>query len=91
MIIRSAPQLVQVLRKQNVRLRKSFKEAIILFSKDPYNPQLNNHMLKREWAGYRSINVTVDYRAIYREIKEESGITAYFVAIGTHRKLYSSN
>jgi len=46
---------------------------------------LNNHALTGQWAGYRSINITGDYRAVYRLAEED---IAYFVALDTHSKLY---
>lgn len=88
MNIRLSPDFLKKLKKSNVRILKSFKERIILFSKDPNNPQLDNHPLKREWQGYQSIDITSDYRAIYKEIQIGEEIIAYFVALGTHDELY---
>jgi len=39
-----------------------------------------------ELRGYRSINITGDWRAIFMEI--DGGKIIYFVAIGTHSQLY---
>ncbi|MBI2051981.1 type II toxin-antitoxin system mRNA interferase toxin, RelE/StbE family [Candidatus Roizmanbacteria bacterium] len=88
MNIQFDPDFIKRLKKLDIRIRKSFKEALVIFTKDPYTPELNNHPLKKEWAGYRSIDVTSDNRAIYKEIKEDEEITAYFVAIGRHEELY---
>ncbi|MBI2611692.1 type II toxin-antitoxin system mRNA interferase toxin, RelE/StbE family [Candidatus Gottesmanbacteria bacterium] len=82
------PEFVKKLKKVNVKIKKSAKERILLFSKDPTNPQLNNHPLKREWEGYRSIDITADYRAIFKETQIVDEIVAYFVAFGTHKELY---
>jgi len=38
--------------------------------------------------GCRSIDVTADYRAIYKEVREGKEFNAYFVALGTHEELY---
>jgi len=76
------------LKKQNVLIRKSFKQRIIVFSKDPNYPKLNNHPLREKWKGYRSIDITADWRAIYKEIQVGEEIIAYFIAIGTHEELY---
>lgn len=76
------------LKKQRVLVRKNFKERIIIFSKDPDYPKLNNHPLREKWEGYRSIDITDDWRAIYKEIRIRGEIIAYFVAIGTHEELY---
>lgn len=90
MTVRYSPLFIDKLKKQNVRIKNSFREAIALFQKDPYHSSLHNHPLSREHKGYRSINVTSgDYRAIYREMVEPNAeIYAYFVDIGTHNELY---
>ena len=88
MTIRYTKEFFAQLKKQNVRIRKSFKKAIIQFSRDPNDKELNNHILRREWQGHRSINITSDWRAVYKETKLGSETIIYFVALGTHRKLY---
>lgn len=85
-----APELVDKVKRQDVRIRKSFKKALGIFFKDPNNLELDNHELKREWKGFRSIDVTADLRAIYYEDKEGDKSVAYFVALGTHKELYKS-
>ena len=82
---------VTKLKKVNVRVRKSFKKRVILFSRDSNNPQLNNHSLRDEYQGCRSIDITSDWRAIYKEILLEEETIAYFVALGTHNQLYGKN
>ena len=64
--------------------KKKFKERRDLFLQDEFNPILNNHALKGNYLGYRSINVTGDIRAIY---KREQNL-AIFVVIGSHSNLY---
>lgn len=66
-------------------VRERFKERRNLLIKQPFHPLLNNHALSAKWDGCRSINITGDYRAIYRE--ESRGIVR-FLAIGTHPELY---
>lgn len=85
-----APKLIDKLKKQDVRIRKSFREALKIFFKDPNNLELDNHELRREWEGFRSIDVTADLRAIYQEEREGSELVAYFVALGTHKELYKN-
>lgn len=91
MRVQFAPELIKKLKKQNVRIRKHFEEVIDVFSQNPNDLQLNNHKLHREWEGFRSIDVTADWRAIFQEIqdKEEAEPIAYFVALGTHNQLYT--
>jgi addiction module RelE/StbE family toxin len=83
-----APKFITKLKKQKVIIRKSFKERFLIFSTDPYYPPLNNHVLKGKWKGFRSIDITKDWRAIYEEIQEGKEIITYFVALGTHKELY---
>ena len=88
MTVRYDPDFLQRLKKLNVRIRNSFIEKIAIFLQDPNNLELNNHSLTREYLGYRSINVTNDYRALYIEKTEGDTTIAYFTAIGTHEELY---
>ena len=88
MIISYSPVFFKTLKKLDVKVRKSFKEQILLFAKNPNDPALNNHSLKREYQGLRSIDITADWRAIYDEKQEGEEETAYFVLIGTHKELY---
>lgn len=83
------PQFHRRLKKLNVRIRKSFKEKILIFSKNPQDPQLNNHPLERVFEGYRSIDITADWRAVYKERAVSGEMIAYFEDIGTHDQLYT--
>lgn len=89
MTVRYDPDLLKKLKKLDVRIRKRFKERIEIFIKDPNNLQLHDHALREKWEGYRSIDVTNDWRAIYTEKIEREKTIAYFVEIGTHKDLYS--
>lgn len=91
MRVRIAPELVKKLKKKDVRIKNSFKGAINLFSKDPDDPQLDNHPLQREWEGFRSIDITSDWRAIFEYKQAGDGIVAYFVGLGTHKELFQSS
>lgn len=74
--------------KQYKKLRenekKKFKERRDLFLQNEFNPILNNHALKGKYQGYRSMNITGDFRAIFKMVGEE----ATFVAIDSHSNLY---
>ena len=82
------PAFIKALKTVDVRIRKSFRQKIAIFAKDPFNPHLNNHPLKREYQGYRSIDITADYRALYQEKQEGEDTIAYFTLLGTHDELY---
>lgn len=82
------PEFIKKLKKQNVRILKSFRKTIKIFSKNPFDARLHNHSLEREYKGCRSINITADWRAIYEEVNEGEEIIVYFITFGTHKKLY---
>lgn len=90
MKIQYDPDFLKTLKKLDIRIRKSFRKRIEIFLKNPHDSQLDNHGLERDYQGYRSIDITVDYRAIYEEINEIDEPTAYFFQIGIHKELYSS-
>ena len=75
-------------KRANVRIRNKTDESLRIFKRNPNDSELKNHKLKREWAGHRSINITSDWRAIYKETKLADKKVVYFVALGTHRELY---
>ncbi len=75
-------------KKADVRIQKSVDERIRIFRKNPMDPQLNNHPLRKPYQGYRSIDLTADYRAIYKERPQEKEIIAYFTGLGNHKQLY---
>ncbi|KKW02810.1 MAG: hypothetical protein UY36_C0001G0002 [Parcubacteria group bacterium GW2011_GWA1_49_11] len=90
MKVKYSPSFLAIAKKANVRIRKNLKERIEIFSKDPNNPRLNNHPLRKEFQGYRSIDITSDWRSIYKETKIGGETGAYFVALGTHQELYEN-
>ena len=61
------------------------RERIKLFASEPFHQILNNHALKGQYTGYRSINITGDIRAVYRLISED---TVLFLDIESHSNLY---
>lgn len=82
------PDLIKTLKKANVKIRKSLEKKIAIFSKNPNDPRLNNHPLRDKYQGHRSIDITADYRAIYKEIGANGNSIAYFIALGKHNQLY---
>ena len=88
MKVKYSPELIKTLNRKDVRIRKSFKERILVFSKNPNDLRLNNHPLHEPYQDRRSIDITGDYRAHYKEIQEGEKTVAYFVSLGTHEELY---
>lgn len=67
------------------KIQSAFDKRLQIFYTNPYQAKLCNHPLKGKWRGYRSINISGDFRAVYKEASEEEVI---FVTIGTHSQLY---
>lgn len=80
-----AHRFIKQLKKSPKSVQRAFGERLELFLTKANHPLLHNHSLKGEYAGYRSLNVTGDWRAIFQEI---NGSTTYFIMIGTHSQLY---
>ncbi len=81
----------RVYKRQFKKLPRDVQEKAIerlsLFIANEAHPLLKNHPLRFEWSGYRSINVTGDYRLI---LKKESRTLVRLEQIGTHSELYGA-
>lgn len=76
-------------KKAPKKIQEKVKERINLLVQDPTSQLLNNHALTGKFQGYRSINVTGDWRAIYSiRIDLKSKQEYYFELVGTHSRLY---
>jgi addiction module RelE/StbE family toxin len=67
-----------------LEIKQAFRDALDLFAENPNHPALRNHPLTGKYAGFHSIDVTEDWRALYREEKER----IMFADLGTHEQLY---
>ena len=72
--------------KMSASIQKKAVGRIQLFQTNPFDKTLNNHALTGRWTGYRSIDVTGDYRAIYLPVNDN---LAKFYTVDTHSNLYS--
>ena len=82
--IEFAPLFNKHRKEAPLEIKKAFLETLALFLEDQNHPSLRNHALQNKYAGTRSINVTDDWRALYRFV--ESRII--FIDLGTHEQLY---
>lgn len=73
-------------KRLDKKIQKKFYIRLELFSKNPFSKILNNHALKGKYLDYRSINVTGDYRALYKQL---DGDSVEFGVIHAHSNLYS--
>lgn len=79
-------RFVKSLKKAPRKIQIAFRNRLEIFLVDRFNPVLNNHSLFGKYKGYRSINITGDWRAIFKELG--NGRIAYFVVIDRHSNLY---
>lgn len=85
MILKYLPKFKKQYQRLPAAIQKQFDDRLRLFLLDPTDPRLRNHPLKGSFAGYWSINVNGDFRAIYRREADEIVI---FALIGSHSQLY---
>lgn len=74
--------------KANVRIRYEVDDCLQIFRNNPKDPQLDSHTLRGKYTGYRSIDITNDYRALHQEKLEGKDLVAFFTTLGTHKELY---
>lgn len=67
------------------KLQTQFDNRFQLFLADQSDPRLRVHSLKAQYAGYWSMDVTGDLRALFRR---EGDRIVIFAFIGTHSQLY---
>jgi len=79
------PKFKKQYKKLPRKFQLQFDERVYLFALDPINPKLRVHPLKGKFAGYWSMDVSGDLRALYIKRGEELII---FGLIGTHSQLY---
>ena len=82
-------RFVKHFRKAPLEIKEATRKRIEIFTIDRYSQVLNNHQLTGSFRGYRSINITGDWRAIYREYIDDKGKeVVVFESLGTHSRLY---
>jgi len=83
--IEFSPIFIQKLEKAPAEVKIAFRQALEVFFEEPNHIALRNHMLTEKYAGIHSIDVTDDWRALYREEPER----IIFVELGIHKDLYT--
>lgn len=78
-------RFVKDYNRLDLKIQHIFEKRLQIFCTNPYQVKLSNHPLKGKWQGYRSINISEDFRAVYKETSEEEVI---FITIGSHSQLY---
>lgn len=88
MILRFTDVFRKQYKKADKRIQKSFDQQLKIFLQNPMDPQLRNHQLRIPYHGQRSINVTNDWRAVFKSVQSADDTIIYFTALGTHNQLY---
>lgn len=70
-----------------LEIKVAFREALEIFLEDRNHITLRSHTLTGKYTGIRSIDITDDWRALYREEPER----IIFVELGTHDQLYGED
>jgi len=63
--IQYMPKFKKQYKKLPRKFQLQFDERVYLFALDPINPKLRVHPLKGKFAGYWSMDVSGDLRALY--------------------------
>lgn len=66
-------------------IRSKVHDRLNIFSINEFDPILNNHKLKHDFEGYRSINITGDWRIIFRKLEDK---VVLLYKVGTHHQLF---
>ena len=88
MKVKKVKKFIKSYNKLSYKIRLKFDEKLIIFMENPFLESLNNHSLKGDFLWFRSINITWDYRAIFREYPNWKYEFVDFIDIWTHSQLY---
>lgn len=86
MKIKFKKRFAKQIDKLSVKIQNAFYARMSIFQDNQFSPILNNHQLTGKYKGFRSINITGDWRAIFKEFADDDLIIFYL--IGTHGELY---
>lgn len=82
-------KFLKQLKKVPLEVLQAYRRRLEIFLQSPFHPLLDNHGLTGEFQGFRSINITGDWRVLFSEYFDESGRKVIlFHMIGTHSQLY---
>lgn len=82
------PRYKKSYKKLPHSLQRKVDERLILFSKNPFNAILRNHWLRWPREGYRSVNISWDYRLIFQELSDGTYELIELVDVWSHSQLY---
>lgn len=88
MIVKRKNRFINSYEKLNRKIQDKFDEVYKKFIKNPFDRDLRNHALKWDYKWFRSIDVTGDFRAIFKEYPNWTYEFVDFIDIWTHSQLY---
>lgn len=88
MIIKTHKIFNKSYEKLSKKLKLKVNNILVIFSENFYNKSLNNHALDWEYLWLRSIDVTWDYRIIFRELSGNKYEIVELIKVWTHSQLY---
>jgi len=88
MIIRRKKRFIKSYKKLDRKIQDKFDEIFLIFKTNPFEKSLRNHSLTWEYLWYRSIDITWDYRAVFKEYPNWTYEFVDFIDIWTHSQLY---
>ena len=71
-----------------LEIKIAFREMRELFLDSFNHPYLRNHALRERFSDYRSIDITDDWRALFKVKKSKTQTVITFHILGTHTQLY---
>ncbi len=85
MIFTRSSRFEKEYKKLSKKLKDKMIERLRIFVVNEFDQLLNNHKVKYKYDGHRSINLTGDWRILYKKIDDT---TCELYAIGTHHQLF---
>ncbi len=80
-------KFIKSYEKKSQKIKLAFVQRKDWFLDGKQAGLLKDHELQGKWSGHRNINITGDYRAIYRVVSDRPK-TIQFVVFDTHSELY---
>jgi addiction module RelE/StbE family toxin len=89
MLVKFSRDFGKSYQKADQKIKANIDKRLQLFAERPFHPQLHNHLLTGKYSGFRSINITGDWRAVYSVSVDKQGKQiVIFELLGTHNQLY---
>jgi len=88
MNIKETKRYIKSYNKRAYKLKVKIFETLTKFVNDPFHKDLRNHSLKWKLKWIRSMNVTWDYRILFRELSNWTYELVELLDINSHSNLY---